>query len=81
MCMSRFGEVSKGILIFACCYYLYIALIQAVTGQLALSLFMLVGFMIPFSYVAYGYFKGKKKTKSSNLQCSGSDQTVSAASS
>jgi membrane protein DedA with SNARE-associated domain len=62
--MTTVGGVVKGVLIFFCGYYLFVAMVQALSGQTALSAFMFVGFLIPLTYVIYGYAKDKpRKTK------------------
>ncbi len=59
--MTAAGEVAKGILIFCCGYFLLTAIVQAISGQLALATFMLAGFSIPLTYVIYGYVKEKTR--------------------
>jgi hypothetical protein len=61
--MTTTGDVAKGILIFCCGYFIFLMIAQAITGQTALTVFMLVGFVIPLSIVAYGYVKDKKRQK------------------
>ncbi len=65
--MTRLGEVAKGILIFICGYYLFVMIGNAVMGQTALSLFMLIGFLLPFSYITYEYAKDKKRKKTAQF--------------
>jgi multisubunit Na+/H+ antiporter MnhB subunit len=67
--MTTAVEVAKGILLFCCGYFLSIAIAQAMSGQLALAAFMLVGFSIPLTYFIYGYVKEKQeKAKSTTSQ-------------
>ncbi len=57
MAMAKLGDVSKGILIFFCGYYLFIAVEQAMIGQNAIATFMLAGFLIPLSIVIHSHIK------------------------
>jgi hypothetical protein len=69
--MTTTGDVVKGILIFCCGYFIFLIVAQAITGQTALTVFMLVGFVIPLSIVAYGTSKiqrGKKNSSKNSLQ-------------
>ena len=59
--MTAIGEIAKAILIFCCGYFLLMAIGQAISGQMALAVFMLVGFSIPLSIVIFGYVKDKRK--------------------
>jgi hypothetical protein len=59
--MTTVGGVTKGILIFFCGYFLLIAVGQAMSGQLVLAAFMLIGFSIPLTYVIYCYVKDKTR--------------------
>ena len=61
--MTRLGDVAKGVLIFICGYYVLVMIANAVMGQLALSLLMLIGFIIPFSYITCQYAKDRKSKK------------------
>ena len=62
--MTTTGDVAKGILIFCCGYFVLIAIGQAMSGQTAIALFMLVGLMIPLSIVINDYLKDKRDKKS-----------------
>jgi hypothetical protein len=44
-------------------FFLLAATSQAVSGQTALAVFMLVGFALPFSYVTYGFVKDRRRKK------------------
>jgi hypothetical protein len=61
--MTTAAEVAKGVLLFCCGYFLSIAITQAISGQLAIAAFMLVGFSIPSAYFVYGYVKEKQESK------------------
>jgi membrane protein implicated in regulation of membrane protease activity len=64
------GEVAKGILIFCCGYFLFMALVQAASGQTALAVFMFVGFSLPLTYVIYGYAKDRKRKAKTKVSTS-----------
>lgn len=63
--MTTTGDVAKGILIFCCGYYLFLTVTQAITGQTALAVLLLIGFMFPLSILVYGYAKDKRNQKNS----------------
>jgi hypothetical protein len=63
--MTTTGGVTKGILIFSCAYFLFVLFVQAATGQTAMAVFMLVGFLVPLSFVICGYMQDKKDRKQS----------------
>jgi hypothetical protein len=63
--MTTIGDVAKGILIFCCGYYLFLMITQAITGQTALAVLLLIGFMFPLSILVYGYVKDKRNKKNS----------------
>jgi hypothetical protein len=63
--MTTIGDVAKGILIFCCGYYLFLTITQAMTGQTALAVLLLIGFMLPLSILVYGYVKGKRNKENS----------------
>ena len=58
--MTATGEVAKEILIFCCGYFLLIAIGQAIAGQTAMAALMVVGFMVPFTFVIHSYAKDKR---------------------
>jgi len=55
--MGVLGDVSKGILIFAVGFWVYLILQFIVTNQIAFALLLLVGLIIPVSFVAFEYRK------------------------
>ncbi len=57
--MTTIGDVARAILIFCCGYFLFVVIVQAIAGQTALAVFMLVGFAVPLSIVVYGYLKDR----------------------
>jgi Flp pilus assembly protein TadB len=61
--MTTTGDVAKAILIFCCCYFLLIAVGQAISGQTVLAIFLLVGFLVPLLFVVYDYAKDKRNKK------------------
>jgi hypothetical protein len=63
--MTTTGDVAKGILIFCCGYYLFLTITQAMMGQTALAVLLLIGFMLPLSILVYGYVKGKRNKENS----------------
>lgn len=63
--MTTTGDVAKGILIFCCGYYLFLTITQAIAGQTALAVLLLIGFMFPLSILIYGYVKDKRSAKNS----------------
>jgi hypothetical protein len=63
--MTTTGDVAKGILIFCCGYYIFLTITQAIAGQTALAVLLLIGFMFPLSILIYGYVKDKRSAKSS----------------
>ena len=63
--MTTTGDIAKGILIFCFGYFVLILIGQALIGQTAMAMFMLVGLMIPLSIVIYGYSKAKRNKENS----------------
>ena len=53
--MGVIGDVSKGILIFAVGFWVYIILQFIVTDQIVFAVLFLVGLIIPIVYVTLGY--------------------------
>jgi len=63
--MSVVGDVAKSVLVFFCGYFVFTMIVQALTGQTALAMFMLIGLSIPLAIILHGHMqdrKGKKKT-------------------
>ena len=58
--MAVIGDVSKGVLLVFCFWYILVMIGVAVSGNIALSLFMLAGLVIPGSWLAYEYVKYKR---------------------
>ncbi|MGD6810460.1 MAG: hypothetical protein ACQCN3_12245 [Candidatus Bathyarchaeia archaeon] len=65
--MTKLGDITKGVLIVFCIYFLIAAIGQALNGQTAIAAFMFAGFLVPLSIVIYGYAKDKKERKASTL--------------
>jgi hypothetical protein len=63
--MTTTGDVAKGILIFCCGYYIFLTITQALTGQTALAVLLLIGFLFPLSILIYSHVKGKQSNKKS----------------
>jgi hypothetical protein len=63
--MTTIGDVAKGILIFCCGYYLFLTITQALMGQTALAVLLLIGFMFPLLILVYGYVKDKRNKENS----------------
>ena len=63
--MTTTGDVAKGILIFCCGYYIFLTIVQAITGQTALAVLMIVGFIFPLSILVYSYVKDKQNKQNS----------------
>jgi hypothetical protein len=55
--MGVLGDVSKGVLIFAVGFWVYLILQFTVTNQTVYATLLLVGLIIPVSYVALEYRK------------------------
>ena len=60
--MTVIGDVAKGALLWFIFFYVLAMIGSAVSGNIVLALFMLVGLLIPAAWLIYGYDKDKKKT-------------------
>jgi hypothetical protein len=60
--MTVIGDVAKGALLWFIFFYVLAMIGSAVSGNIVLALFMLVGLLIPAAWLIYGYNKDKKKT-------------------
>ena len=63
--MTTTGDVAKAILIFCCGYYIFLTITQAIMGQTALAVLLLIGFMFPLSILIYSHIKDKQNKKKS----------------
>ena len=63
--MGVLGDITKGILIFAVVVWVFLILQFIVMNQIALALLLLVGLIIPVSFVAFEYRKNFRE-----FQCS-----------
>lgn len=59
--MGFIGGVAKAILITAVFFWVLAILWYAVTGQAVMALLFLVGLSIPVSFIAYEYWKNRKR--------------------
>lgn len=59
--MTTLGDVAKGVLLWFIFFYVLAMIGNAVSGNTALSLFMLVGLVIPTAWLVYEYVKDKKE--------------------
>jgi hypothetical protein len=60
--MTVIGDVAKGALLWFIFFYVLAMIGSAVSGNIVLALFMLVGLLIPAAWLIYGYNKDKSKT-------------------
>ena len=60
--MTVIGDVAKGALLWFIFFYVLAMIGSAISGNIVLALFMLVGLLIPAAWLIYGYDKDKKKT-------------------
>ena len=60
--MTAIGDVAKGFLLFFVFFYVLAMIGNAVFGNTALALFMLVGLLIPLAWLVYEYAKNRRKT-------------------
>jgi hypothetical protein len=60
--MTAIGDFAKGVLIWFVFFYVLAMIGSAVSGNIVLSLFMLVGLLVPAAWLIYGYDKDKRKT-------------------
>ncbi|MCW4047626.1 MAG: hypothetical protein NWE99_08735 [Candidatus Bathyarchaeota archaeon] len=61
--MTTIGDVAKGVLLWFILFYVLAMIGNAVSGNTALSLFMLVGLVIPAAWLVYEYAKDKRKKR------------------
>ncbi|MBT0159546.1 hypothetical protein G4O51_06140 [Candidatus Bathyarchaeota archaeon A05DMB-2] len=59
--MTTIGDVAKGVLLWFIFFYVLAMIGNAVLGNTALSLFMLVGLVIPTAWLVYEFVKDKKE--------------------
>lgn len=59
--MTIIGDVAKGVLLWFIFFYVLAMIGNAVSGNTSLALFMLVGLVIPATWLAYEYVKDKRK--------------------
>ena len=59
--MTVIGDVAKGALLWFIFFYVLAMIGSAVSGNIVLALFMLVGLLIPAAWLIYGYNKDKRK--------------------
>ena len=55
--MGVLGDVSKGILIFAVGFWVYLIIVFIMSNQIAFAILFIAGFIIPVSYIALEYRK------------------------
>ena len=60
--MTVIGDVAKGALLWFIFFYVLAMIGSAISGNIVLALFMLVGLLIPAAWLIYGYNKDKRKT-------------------
>jgi phosphate starvation-inducible membrane PsiE len=60
--MTVTGDVAKGVLLTFIFFYVIAMIGNAITGNTALSLFMLIGLTVPSIWLVYEYAKDKKRT-------------------
>lgn len=63
--MTIIGDFAKGFVIVWCIAFLFLTIEFLIMGQTALVAFMILGFIIPFSIVIYGYIKTNRDKKTS----------------
>jgi len=61
--MTLLGDFAKGFLIMTVVAWIFLIMNFLVMGQTALALLLIIGFIPPFSMVAYEYFQNRKKKK------------------
>ncbi len=59
--MTTTGDIAKGLLIFCCGYFLFMAIVQVAAGQTAMAAFMLFGFAVPLTTLIHSRFRRKKE--------------------
>jgi hypothetical protein len=60
--MAKIGDIAKGVLIFFCGYSLLAAVGQTMSGQIAFSVFMFVGFLKTLITMIGDYLKKTNQT-------------------
>jgi hypothetical protein len=60
--MTVIGDFAKGALLWFIFFYVLAMIGSAVSGNIVLALFMLVGLLIPAAWLIYGYNRDKRKT-------------------
>lgn len=61
--MAIIGDVAKAVLVWFVTFYVLSMIGTAVSGNTALALFMLIGLIIPATWLAYAYAKDRKKNR------------------
>ena len=61
--MAIIGDVAKAVLVWFVVFYVLAMIGTAVSGNTALALFMLIGLIIPATWLAYAYAKDRKKNR------------------
>jgi hypothetical protein len=61
--MAIIGDVAKAVLVWFVTFYVLAMIGTAVSGNTALALFMLIGLIIPATWLAYAYAKDRKKNR------------------
>jgi positive regulator of sigma E activity len=64
--MAAIGDVAKGVLLPFIFFYVLSMIGNAISGNTALSLFMLVGLIIPAAWLVYEYAKDRRKKQNQN---------------
>jgi hypothetical protein len=66
--MAIIGDFARGFIIVWCAAFTFLIIEFLIMDQPALAGFMILGFLVPFSIVIYGYIKNTrdKKTLSNN---------------
>ena len=65
--MTLLGDFAKGFLMMTVVAWIFLIMNFLVMGQTALALLLIIGFIQPFSIVAYEYFQNRKKKKTPSL--------------
>ncbi len=61
--MGLLGDFVKGFLLMIGAYWIYLIINFIAIGQTGLALLFIVGFIPPFSMIAYEYLKNRKKER------------------
>ncbi len=59
--MTIIGDVAKTVLLWFIFFYVLAMIGNTVSGNTALAMFMLIGLIIPATWLAYSYIKDKRK--------------------